>query len=101
VPALVDGVAYLAGAETTATFVPTSYGQICGRGGCSNVTNGYLGTGSSAAPATWPHQVPLGQPFTVREPLWNWGFGAVLIDGDGSAIAYIVLGVLLGGFSVL
>jgi hypothetical protein len=40
-------------------------------------------------------------PFTVREPLWNWGFGAQLINGDGSAIAYIVLGVLLDGFAVL
>jgi hypothetical protein len=100
-PALVDGVGYLAGAESTATFLPTSYGQICGRGGCSNVTYGYLGTGAAAAPATWPHQVPIGQPFTVREPLWNFGFGAQLIDGDGSAIAYIFLGVLLDGFSAL
>ena len=49
-PALVNGVAYLAGAENTATFVPTSYGQMCGRGGCSTITNGYLGTGSNAAP---------------------------------------------------
>ena len=37
----------------------------------------------------------------MREPVWNWGFGAQLIDGDGSAIAYIVLGVLLDGFSLL
>ena len=100
-PALVDGVAYLAGAESTATFVPTSFGQMCGRGGCSTITNGYLGTGSNAAPATWPGQVPIGVPFTVREPVWNWGFGGQLINGDGSAIAYIVLGVLLDGFAVL
>jgi hypothetical protein len=69
--------------------------------GCSTITNGYLGTGSNAAPATWPGQVPIGVPFTVREPVWNWGFGAQLINGDGSAIAYIVLGVLLDGFAVL
>jgi hypothetical protein len=100
-PALVDGVAFLAGAENTTIFVPTSYGQSCGRGGCSTVTNGYLGTGSAAAPATWPGQVPLGLPFTVREPMWNFGFGSQLIDGDGSAIAYIVLGVLMDGFSAL
>lgn len=61
----------------------------------------YLGTGSNAAPATWPGQVPIGVPFTVREPVWNWGFGGQLINGDGSAIAYIVLGVLLDGFAVL
>ncbi len=100
-PALVDGVAYLAGAESTATFVPTSFGQTCGRGGCSTITNGYLGTGSNAAPATWPGQVPIGVPFTVRKPVWNWGFGGQLINGDGSAIAYIGLGVLLDGFAVL
>ena len=40
-------------------------------------------------------------PFTVREPVWNWGFGAQLINGDGSAIAYIALGVLLDGFAAL
>ena len=101
VPALVDGVGYLAGAESTATFVPTGYGQVCGRGGCSTVTDGYMETRGGSAGATWPHQVPLGLPFTVREPVWNWGFGAQLIDGDGNAIAYIVLGVLMDGFSVL
>jgi hypothetical protein len=67
-PALVDGVAYLAGAESTATFVPTSFGQMCGRGGCSTITNGYIGTGSNAAPATWPGQVPIGVPFTCGSP---------------------------------
>jgi hypothetical protein len=99
-PALVDGVAYLAGAENTAVFTPTSSGQICGRGGCHTVTNGYLGTGSHAAPATWPGQVPLGQPFTVRQPLWNWAWGSQLINDDGSAIAYIIVGVLIDGFCV-
>ena len=98
-PALVDGVAYLAGAESTATFYPTSYGQDCGRSGCSTVTNGYLGNGSNAAAATWPDQVPLGLPFTVRQPAWNWGFGSQLIDGDGTAIAYIFVGVLMDVFS--
>jgi hypothetical protein len=97
-PALVDGVGYLAGAENTATFLPTSYGQDCGRSGCSTVTNGYLGTAVGGAPATWPAQVPLGLSFTVREPAWNWGFGSQLIDGDGTAIAYIVVGVLIDGF---
>jgi hypothetical protein len=98
-PALVDGVAYLAGAENTATFVPTSYGQDCGRSGCSTVTKGYLGTASEGSAETWPGQVPLGVPFTVRQPVWNWGFGAQLIDGDGTAIAYIVVGVIFDGFS--
>ena len=54
-----------------------------------------------SAPATWPGQVPIGAPFIVREPVWNWGFGTQLINGDGSAITYIILGVLFDGFAVL
>jgi hypothetical protein len=98
-PGLVDGVAYLAGAESSVTFTPTSYGQSCGRGGCSNITNGYLGSGGTAA--TWPGTVPLGVPFTVRQPVLDWGFGSQLMDGDGSAIGAIIAGVLLDGFSVV
>ena len=126
-PGFVDGVAYLSGAESNATFVPVSYGQQCSRSGCSTVTNGYLESGSAAfsgsgsgsgsgggavggAPGgsvgggtsvTWPGQVPLGQPFTVRAPLMNWGFGNTLIDGDGTAIGYIFAGVLLDGAAAL
>jgi hypothetical protein len=99
-PALADGVAYLAGAEKTVTFVPTSYGQMCGRGGCSTITYGHLGT-AGGAPATWTGQVPIGAPFTVRKPIWNWGFGSQLINGDGTAITYVILGVLFDGFAVL
>jgi hypothetical protein len=101
-PGFVDGVAYLAGAESNATFVPVSYGQQCSRSGCSTVTNGYLEPGSAGGTSvTWPGQVPLGQPFTVRAPLMTWGFGSGLIDGDGTAIGYIFAGVLLDGGAVL
>jgi hypothetical protein len=100
-PALIDGVAYLAGAENTVTFIPTSFGQMCSRGGCSTITYGHLGTTAGGATATWPGQLPIGVPFTVREPIWNWGFGGQLINGDGTAIAYLILGVLLDGFAVL
>jgi hypothetical protein len=96
-PGLVDGVAYLAGAESSSTFLPLSYGQVCGRGGCSTVTYGALANGASV---TWPDQVPLDQPFAVREPLWNWGFGAQMIDGDGTAIGTIVAGLLFNLFAV-
>ena len=48
-----------------------------------------------------PDQVPIGQAFPVRTPLWNWGFGSQLIDGGGSATGLIVAGVLLDGFSVI
>ncbi len=97
-PGLVDGVAYVAGAENTSTFLPMSYGQDCGRSGCTTVTNGVLASGANV---TWPDQVPLGQPFPVHEPMWNWGFGTQLIDGDGTAAGVIFAGVLFDGFSVL
>ena len=97
-PGLVDGIAYVAGAENTATFLPTAYSQDCGRSGCTTVTEGVLGNGASA---TWPNQVPLGQSFTVAQPMMNWGFGSNLIDGDGTAAGTIFAGVLFDGFSVL
>jgi hypothetical protein len=97
-PGLVDGVAYLAGAESSTTFLPVSYGQSCGRGGCSTVTDGVLANGASV---TWPDQVPLDQSFSVREPLWDWGFGAQMIDGDGSAIGTLIAGILFNTAGVL
>jgi hypothetical protein len=97
-PGLVDGVAYMAGAENTAIFLPTSYSQDCGRSGCTTVTDGVLNNGVSA---TWPEQVPLFQSFPVARPLWDWGFGSDLIDNDGAAAATIFAGVLFDGVSVL
>jgi hypothetical protein len=97
-PGMIDGVAYLAGAESSSTFTPTSYGQDCGRSGCHTVTSGILSNGASV---TWNSEVPLGEPFSVREPMWDWGFGSVLMDGDPTAVLYIFLGVLFDGFSVL
>jgi hypothetical protein len=97
-PGLVDGVAYLAGAESSSVFLPLSYSQDCGRSGCTTVTEGVLASGPSV---TWPNQVPLDLPFQVREPLWNWGFGGQLIDGDGTAVTFIILGVLFVSFSAL
>lgn len=99
-PGLVNGVAFLAGAENSVTFVPLSAGQVCGRGGCSPVTNGYLQVPGDPS-ATWPNQVALGVPFQVRQPLMNWGFGAQLIDGDGGAILSIIAGVFFDAMSVL
>ena len=96
-PALVDGIAYLAGAEPTTTFTPVSYSQDCGRSGCSTVTDGFISNGTGV---TWPDQVPVGQPFTVHEPLWNWGFGTGLIDSDWSAIGSLFAGVLFDSGAV-
>jgi hypothetical protein len=97
-PGLVDGVAYLAGAESSTVFRPVSYGQACGRSGCTTVTNGFLANGASV---TWPDQVPIGRAFGVREPLWDLGFGSQLIDGTGTAVGLIIAGVLCDGFAVL
>jgi hypothetical protein len=67
------------------TFVPLSYHQTCsGRSGCDYYTEGTLHTHPTMN-ATWPHQVPLGQPFPVRRPVWNgWG-SSDLMDGTSAA----------------
>jgi hypothetical protein len=68
-PAEVNSWAYAAGAENKDTFNPVSYGQACSgmpRGGCHPVTEGYLS--KSGADVTSGSQVPLGQPFNVRDP---------------------------------
>jgi hypothetical protein len=97
-PVLVNGVAYLTGAENSSVFLPLSYSQECGRSGCNTVTDGTLASGASAS---WPRRVPLGQEFPVREPVWDWGFGAQLINDDASAIAAVAFGGLVDGFCVL
>jgi hypothetical protein len=47
--------------------------------------------------------VPLGQPFSVRDPLWAWGTGRTLTNGDsdGSAIPTIVAGLFFDGVTLL
>lgn len=94
-PSQVNGVSYLAGAGGSALFLPMSHGQECGRGGCTTVTNGVLATNFGAGvDATWPSQVPLGQPFTVREPVWN-GWGSVdLVNDNGTAVGSIIAGLI-------
>ncbi len=101
VPAVVNSVAYLAGAGTSATFVPVSYKTVCSRYGCGTSTQGYLLTAAGHVAADWPGEVPLGKPFSVRRPVADWGFGVNLTAGKTGAILDIVLGVLLDGFSVL
>jgi len=91
-PAQVNSWAYAVGAEHQDTFNPVSYGQSCTHisrfGGCHIVTEGYLST--SGEDVTWGSQVPLGQPFSARDPLWAWGSGRTLTSGEGSAIATII-----------
>jgi len=92
----------MAGAENRDTFNPVSYGPACitvPRRGCHTVTEGYLS--KSGADVTWGSQVPVGQPFSVRDPLWAWGTGRNLISGDGSAIGTIVAGLFFDGVALL
>jgi hypothetical protein len=102
-PAQVDSWAYATGAEHQDTFNPVSYGQSCthlGRsGGCHIVTEGYLS--KSGADVTWGSQVPLGQPFSARDPVWAWGSGRTLTGGEGSAIATIIGGLFFDGLTLL
>jgi hypothetical protein len=102
-PAEVNSWAYVAGAESQGTFNPVSYGRVCvatRRGGnCQAVTEGYLS--GSGAGVTWSGQVPLGQPFSVRDPLWYWGRGRTLISGDAQAIGNIVAGLFFNGAALL
>jgi hypothetical protein len=96
VPAVVNGVAYLAGAEKTVTFTPVSHETVCHtRGGCETVTEGVMETGGRGTEATWPHEVPLGKPFPIRQPLWSWGLGASLIDSPAIAVVAIVVSLLI------
>jgi hypothetical protein len=104
-PAEVNSWAYVVGAENQDTFNPVSYAQACGGGsrfgGCHTVTDGYLS--KSGADVTWGSQVPLGQPFSVRDPLWAWGSGRTLTNGDsdGSVIPTIVAGLFFDGITLL
>jgi hypothetical protein len=99
-PAEVNSWAYAVGAGNQDTFNPVSYGQAClPRGGCHTVTEGYLS--KSGADVTWGSQVPLGQPFSVRDPLWAWGTGRNLTSGDGWAIPTIVAGLFFDGVTLL
>jgi hypothetical protein len=101
VPAVVDGTAYLAGAERTVTFDPGSYQTNCDQYSCQIVTDGILETGGAGLSVSWPNVVPLGKPFQIREPVWRWGLGMALIDSDPTAVIAIVVSLLIEGFAVL
>lgn len=101
VPAVVNGVAYLAGAEKTVIFDPVSHETVCHtRGGCEVVTEGIMETGGQGTEASWPHEVPLGKPFPIRQPYWQWGLGAALIDSAVIAVVAILVSLLIQAFAV-
>ncbi len=105
-PPEVNAWAYVVGAGRQDTFNPVSYTQACAGsmrtgGGCHIVTEGYLS--KSHEQVNWGSQVPLGQPFSVRDPLWAWGTGRNLdtYTGDGAAIPTIVAGFFFDGVALL
>jgi hypothetical protein len=106
-PPEVNSWAYVVGAEHQDTFNPVSYGQACSGlssrrgGGCRIVTEGYLS--NSGADVTWGSHVPLGHPFSVRDPVWAWGTGRNIdtYTGYGSAIPTIVAGLFFDGVTLL
>ena len=87
-PLLVNSVAFLAGAEDSATFHPVSYGQECNKGDCHPITHGYLS--GSGEPVTWHQYEPLAIPFTVRVPVWGRGFGRDPITGTSQGIGLLL-----------
>jgi hypothetical protein len=101
-PAEVNSWGYALGVEHQDTFDPVSYSQSCTGirgGGCRIVTEGYLSR--TGAHATWGTQVPLGQPFGVRDPLWAWGTGRNLTNGDGAAIPNLIAGLFFDAVTLL
>jgi hypothetical protein len=104
VPQEVNAWAYVVGAAKQDTFNPVSYSTSCslmGRHGvgCQTVTQGYLSHGGTNV--IWGSQVPLDRPFSVRDPLWPWDTGRILINGDGSAIPTIIAGLFFDGIALL
>jgi hypothetical protein len=102
-PQEVNAWGYVVGAEHQDTFNPVSYATTCatvGRGfRCDSVTVGYMSR--TGANVIWGPQVPLGQPFSARDPLWVSGTGRNLIGGDSSAIPTIVAGLFFDGVALL
>jgi hypothetical protein len=91
-PDQVNAVAYAVGAGNSVPFLPQSYTQVCGRSGCSNETVGVLAT-TPPVTATWPNQVPLGDSFTVRQPVWDgWGSPDLM---DGVSAGGAIFGALI------
>jgi hypothetical protein len=100
-PDQVNSAGYLMSVGHSVTFLPESYGQDCGRSGCSTVTNGILVTGDAGTKATWPGKAPLFEPFTVRGPLWD-AWGTVDLVGDTvGAVIMVIFGLFLDAVTVL
>jgi hypothetical protein len=60
-----------------------------------------LGTSGGYTNADWPDVIPLNRTILVPEPAWRWGLGGALIDGDGTAVIAIAIGLLFQAAGVL
>jgi hypothetical protein len=95
-PAQVDAVTFLAGAQHKATFVPLSYGQVCDKyANCHPITYGVLDTNGHPHVSV-PGTIPLWSTTAVDEPTWTWGAGNRLFGGDFAAWETIIFGTLFG-----
>jgi hypothetical protein len=97
-PDQVNAYAYVAGAGRSATFLPQTTSVSCstGRGGgCSTVTDGVLETDPRVS-VVWNGQVPLGQPFQVRQPVWAGWTTPALMNGNTAAIDIAAACVIAG-----
>jgi hypothetical protein len=97
-PYQVNGFSYAFGVGPTVTFLPQSHEQWCGRTGCSTVTDGIL-LSHPEVHAVWQYDVPLGQPFAVRQPVWD-GLGSVDLMNGSQATEAIVLGLFFDVLAV-
>lgn len=98
-PYQVNGFSYAFGVGPTVTFLPQSHEQWCGRTGCSTVTDGILLT-HPAVRAVWQYNVPVGQSFAVRQPVWD-GLGSVDLMNGNQAAEAIVLGLFFDVMALL
>jgi hypothetical protein len=92
VPTTVDAVGFLTGAEPQGTFIPVSYSQHCGKGGCHTMTDGYIQ--QTGERLTWPDKVSLGKPFLIRVPVMTGEAFGVQTD-TGKAIADLSVSLVL------
>ena len=100
-PNQVNAVAFLAGAGSNTTFFPSSYSQNCGRSGCTTVTDGTIVSDARSVDATFPYQIPLDQPVTVRAPVWP-GWGSIMLVGNtGNAVVSIIVGLVFDLIAVV
>jgi len=93
-PDQINAFAYVAGEGKTVTFLPQSVFLDCGRLGCHYWTDGVLQTNPPVR-ASWPNRVPLYQPFSVRQPVWDgWAWSSLDLM-NGVASGWVIAGGLV------